>query len=175
MEFFIIFIVSILVLEVSSPSIENPGDLLQIDAIVKFIWGVKRYIITAIDLKSEFAFAQAYTHLSSQSAKDFFEKLQKVAPFRIKRVQTDNGAEFHKRFRDNLEKKGIIQFFNYPRRPQMNVQIESFNRTIQEDFINWNLDLLATDIDAFNHKLVDWLLWYNTKRAHSSLQRQSPL
>ena len=154
---------------------ESPGDLVQIDAIVKFIWGIKRYIITAIDLKSEFAFAQAYTHLSSKSAFDFFEKLQKVAPFQIKRVQTDNGAEFHKRFRDTLEKKDIIQFFNYPRRPQMNAQIESFNRTIQEDFIDWNLDLLATDINAFNQKLVDWLLWYNTKRSHSSLQGQSPL
>ena len=96
-------------------------------------------------------------------------------PFQIKRVQTDNEAEFHKRFRDTLEKKGIIQFFNYPRRPQMNAQIESFNRTIQEDFIDWNLDLLATDINAFNQKLVDWLLWYNTKRSHSSLQGQSPL
>ena len=154
---------------------ENPGDLIQIDAIVKFIWGVRRYIITAICLKSEFAFAQAYKSLSSKSATDFFEKLQKVAPFIIKRVQTDNGAEFHKRFRDTLEKKGIIQFFNYPRRPQMNAQIESFNRTIQEDFIDWNLDLLATDIDAFNQKLVDWLLWYNTKRSHSSLQGQTPL
>jgi len=81
---------------------ENPGDLIQMDAIVKFIWGVKRYIITAIDLKSEFAFAQSYTNLSSKSTSDFFEKLKKVAPFPIKRIQTDNGAEFHKRFRDNL-------------------------------------------------------------------------
>jgi len=39
---------------------ENPGDLIQIDAIVKFIWGIKRYIICAIDLKSEFAFAQSF-------------------------------------------------------------------------------------------------------------------
>jgi len=152
-----------------------PGDLIQMDTIVKFIWGVKRYIITAIDLKSEFAFAQSYTNLSSKSTSDFFEKLKKVAPFPIKRIQTDNGAEFHKRFRDNLEKQGIIQFFNYPRRPQMNAQIESFNRIIQEDFINWHLDLLATDINAFNQKLVDWLLWYNTKRAHSSINNQSPL
>jgi transposase InsO family protein len=95
--------------------------------------------------------------------------------FKIKRIQTDNGAEFHKRFRDNLEKQGITQFFNYPRRPQMNAQIESFNRTIQEDFIDWYLDLLATDLNAFNQKLVDWLLWYNTKRVHSSLNNQSPL
>jgi len=40
----------------------------------------------------------------------------------------------------------------------MNAQIESFNRIIQEDFINWHLDLLATDINAFNQKLVNWIL-----------------
>ncbi|MGQ9638820.1 MAG: integrase core domain-containing protein [Thermodesulfobacteriota bacterium] len=154
---------------------ENPGDLIQMDAIVKFVWGIKRYIITALDLKSEFAFAFAYSHLSSKTATDFFEKLQKAAPFEIKRIQTDNGAEFQKRFRDALERKGIIQFFNYPRRPQMNAQVERFNRTIQEDFIDWNLDLLSKDIDAFNQKLVDWLLWYNTQRTHSSLKGQSPL
>jgi len=60
----------------------------------------------------------------------------------------------------------------------MNAQIESFNRiiqVIQEDFIDWNLDLLATDINTFNQKLVDWLLWYNTKRVHSFLNNQSPL
>jgi transposase InsO family protein len=60
----------------------------------------------------------------------------------------------------------------------MNSAIESFNRTIQEDFINWHQDLLATDItdiNAFNQKLVDWLLWYNTKRPHSSLNNQSPI
>lgn len=154
---------------------EQAGDLLQIDAIVKFIWGIKRYIITAVDLKSDFAFAHAYTHLSSKSAQDFFNKLQQVAPFTIQRIQTDNGKEFHKRFRDDLEKKNIIHFFIYPRRPQQNANIESFNRTIQRDFIDWNLDILSNDINGFNHKLVDWLLWYNTKRPHSSLNNQSPM
>jgi len=57
----------------------------------------------------------------------------------------------------------------------MNTQIESFNRTIQEGFIDWRLNLLSTDINAFNQKLVDRLLWYNTKRIHSSLNNQSPL
>lgn len=153
----------------------NPGDLVQLDTIVKFIYGIKKYVLTAIDLKSEFAFAQAYTHLSSKSAEDFFNKLERVAPFPIFRTQNDNGPEFQKRYRDYLQKKNIIQFFNYPRRPQQNAQIESFNRTIQEDFINWHLDLLANDIDKFNQKLVDWLLWYNTRRPHSSLRNQSPV
>lgn len=70
---------------------ENPGDLLQLDTIVKFIYGIKRYILAAIDLKSEFAFAQAYKSLSSKVAEDFFNKLERVAPFPILRTQNDNG------------------------------------------------------------------------------------
>jgi transposase InsO family protein len=154
---------------------ESPGDLLQLDSVVKFIYGLKRYIITAIDLKSEFAFAQAYKNLSSQAAQDFFKKLESVSPFPILRTQTDNGSEFKLRFGDYLEKRNILHFFNYPRRPQQNAQIESFNRTIQEDFVNWHQALLANDIDKFNHKLTEWLLWYNTKRPHSSLNKQSPV
>ncbi|MFB3851285.1 MAG: helix-turn-helix domain-containing protein [Acidobacteriota bacterium] len=82
---------------------ENPGDLIEIDTISLFKDGIKRYIITAVDLKSRFAFAYCYKTLSSLSAKDFMKKLQTVLPFEIKRVQTDNGQEFHKHFMKYLE------------------------------------------------------------------------
>ena len=154
---------------------ENPGDLLQLDTIVQFINGLKRYIITAIDLKPDFAFAYAYSCLSSKSASDFFDKLELVAPFKIKRVQTDNGPEFQKLFQETLEKKNIIQFFNYPRHPQQNAKIERFNRTIKEEFVDWHRQTLAYNLDEFNHKLMDWLLWYNTKRPHWSLNLKSPI
>jgi len=43
----------------------------------------------------------------------------------------------------------------------MNVQIKSFyfNRIIQEYFIDWRLDFLANNINAFNQKLIDWLFY----------------
>lgn len=153
----------------------KPGDVNQTDSIIKFINGIKRYVITSIDEKSEFVFAYGYSSLSSNTARDFFRKFDNIAPFEIKHIQTDNGQEFHKYFRDELERRNIIQFFNYPRKPQMNAKIERFNRTIQEDFINQNLYLLAYDINQFNQKLIDWLLWYNTKRPHQTLNQQSPL
>jgi hypothetical protein len=40
-------------------------------------------------------------------------------------------------------------------------------------FINWNQDLLVNDINAFNDKPVNWLIWHNTKRPHFSLNNQS--
>ena len=154
---------------------EKAGDLVQIDTVVKFINGVRRFIITAIDVESDFAFAFAYKNLSSASATDFMQKLEEVAPFVITHVQTDNGFEFERYFRDYLEKKSIIHFHNYPNCPKMNCYVERFNRTIQEQFVDWHLFTLRGNLDAFNRDLIDWLLWYNTKRPHESLGMVSPL
>jgi transposase InsO family protein len=154
---------------------KSAGDLLQLDTIIKFINGIKRYIITAIDLKSDFGFAYAYTNARSRTTKDFFQKLETVAPFSVKRIQTDNGSEFDRYFRDFTEEKQIIHFHNYPKCPKMNAYIERFNRTLQEEFLNYNKETLAYDLNGFNGKLIDYLLWYNTKRPHWSLGLISPL
>ena len=154
---------------------EKAGDVVQIDTVVKFIDGIKRYILTAIDVESDFAFALGYRTLSSASAKDFMKKLEDVAPFKIVHVQTDNGLEFEKYFRDYLAEKKIVHFHNYPKCPKMNAFVERFNRTIQDQFINWNLRHLRDNLDHFNRDLIEWLLWYNTKRPHESLGMVSPL
>jgi len=151
-----------------------PGDLLQIDSITRFKDGLKRYILTAIDCKGEFSFAYSYSSLSSKSAQDFFQKLEAVAPFKIKAVQTDNGLEFEKYFRDSLKRKGIIHFWNYPKHPQMNAKIERFNRTLQEEFLDYHMHLFY-DLNELNQKLMDWLLFYNTRRPHHTLNNIPPL
>ena len=108
----------------------NPGDLVQIDAITFFLMGTKRYIITAIDIKTRFAFAYSYKTLSSNSAKDFIGKLQRVSPFEIRAVQTDNGSEFAKHFDTYLTERSITHYWNYPRSPKSNCYIENFNGLI---------------------------------------------
>lgn len=154
---------------------EKSGDLVQIDTVVKFVNGVRRFIVTAIDIESDFAFAYAYTNISSAVARDFMQKLERVAPFSITHVQTDNGLEFEKYFRDYIEKRGIVHFHNYPRCPKMNAYVERFNRTIQYDFADWHLFDLKDNITKFNRDLIDWLIWYDTKRPHESLGMVSPL
>jgi transposase InsO family protein len=154
---------------------EKSGDLIQVDTVVKFIDGIRRYIMTAIDIESDFAFAYGYKNLSSFVGCDFLKKLQDVAPFKITHIQTDNGLEFEKYFREYLEGEKIIHFHNYPRCPKMNAMIERFNRTIQEQYVNWNLMSLKDDLPTFNKNLMEWLLWYDTKRPHESLGLVSPL
>jgi putative transposase len=153
---------------------QAPGDLVQLDTIVLFSAGVKRYLLTAVDLQTRFAFAQCYPKQSSQAARDFMEKFQQVAPFRVRRVQTDNGSEFEQHFRGYVEKEAIIHYHTYPRHPQSNGHIERFNRTVQEQHVEWHVDELR-DPQIFNRGLVGWLLWYNTTRPHKSLNWQPPL
>lgn len=153
----------------------RPGDMVQIDTIVKFINGIRRYVITAVDYHGRFAFAYGYTSPSSSNAADFLGKLQAVAPFTVKRVHHDNGSEFYKHFVKACEQQNVIQLWNYPKKPQHNGMVERLNRSIQDEFIDWHLDDLAYDLDSFNHHLMDWLVWYNTKRPHYSLNLKSPM
>ena len=153
---------------------QKAGDLVQFDSITLFTNGIKRYIITAVDLISKFAFAYCYFSLSSNKAYDFAKKFQGVAPFRVRRIQSDNGLEFHKYFQHYLSREKITHFFNYPRHPQSNSVVERFNRTIQEEFVYWNEELLDDNI-AFNNKLMEYLMFYNIQRVHKSLNYQAPL
>jgi transposase InsO family protein len=41
----------------------------------------------------------------------------------------------------------------YPKTPKMNAYVERFNRTIQEEFIDYHQELLITP-DEFNHRLT---------------------
>lgn len=154
---------------------DHEGGLVKADSIVRFTDGIKRYIVTAIDIETKFAFAYAYTNHSSKGTTDFMKKFKSVAPISLTHVQTDNGSEFANHFEILLEKDDIVHFHTYPRCPKMNSEIERFNRTLSDAFIKQNRYLLAHDIDTFNKKLIDWLLWYNTRRPHWSLGLISPL
>lgn len=151
------------------------GKLVKADTIVRFKDGVKRYILTALDLESEFAFAYAYPSHTSRTAADFMKLFQSVAPVELAAVQTDNGSEFALHFDGFLDEQGLIHFHTYPRSPKMNAEIERFNRTLSEAFIAGRRNLLAYDLPAFNKALMEWLLWYNTRRPHWSLGLIPPL
>jgi putative transposase len=154
---------------------KEPGDMLQLDTIVKFINGMRRYVITAVDYQARFGFAYGYTSPSSANAADFLAKLQAVAPFAIRRVHHDNGSEFYKHFVAACERTNVVQLWNWPKKPQLNGMVERFNRTIQDEFVDGHLDELAYDLDSFNTELMDWLVWYNTERPHYSLSLKSPM
>ena len=148
---------------------------LEVDTIVRFVDGIKRYILTAVDVERKFTFAYGYTSHSSSTATDFLDKVRTVAPFSIKALQTDNGSEFANHFHEACLRLNIIHFHTYPRCPKLNPCIERFNRTLSEEFLIWNRTVMRDDLRAFNRKLMDYLIWYNTRRPHWSLGLLSPL
>ncbi len=152
----------------------KPGDLVQMDTVTIFAAGIKRYIFTALDTKTRFAFAYAYKSNSSLNGQDFLSKFTRVAPFTVSHIQTDNGSEFLKNFNQSCQDKDLVHFFNYPRHPQSNGHLERFNRTIQEQFADWHIDSLD-DPYVFNLELMDYLIWYNTEKPHRGIGKVPPL
>lgn len=153
---------------------QHPGDLVQMDTVSIFVDGLKRYLFTAIDVHTRFAFACGYPSNSSLHGRDFLKKFIAVAPFAPMRVQTDNGGEFEKHFDNYCQEQSLLHFFNYPRHPQSNACLERFNRTIQEQFLNWHIDELY-DLDALNRNLMGYLIWYNTEKPHRGIGNVPPL
>ena len=150
---------------------------IEIDSIVKFIHGIKLYIINAVDVKLKFQFSYGYTRLNSQNSLDFIKKLELVYPIQngVKIIQTDNGLEFMGDFDNYLKRKNINHLFIYPRCPKINGFVERANRTLQEEFINGHEEYALDGITEFNSRLMDYLVWYNTKRVHKSLNNVSPI
>jgi len=148
---------------------------LEIDTVVRHIDGIKRYTLTAIDVKGRFAYAHTYTNHSSDSARDFLKRLIQRAPFTIAEIQTDNGSEFAHHFHEACVTLGIKHYHTYPRSPKMNAFIERFNRTLSEEFMVYHRAQLRDDLMAWDEALSEWLFWYNHERPHEGLGLLAPM
>ena len=152
------------------------GEIVQIDAIAYFIGRVKKYIICAVDLKTRISYAKVYDKLNSSNAKDTLEEFKRVYKINYQYIQTDNGLEFHRYFDEYLTEENIKHYWNYPRSPKMNAFIERFNRTIQEEFLDWRVKSLRDlKCSEFNQLLFNYLHYYNNERPHHSLQLNTPM
>lgn len=148
--------------------------VLEVDTVVRFIDGTKRYLLTGVDTERRTAFAAAYTSHGSGSAADFLVKIRTVLPDCPAAIQTDNGSEFALHFVHAMETLDLTHFHTYPRSPRMNAHVERFNRTLDEEFLRFHRGLLRDDVARFNEALIDWLLWYNGERPHHALGQVSP-
>ena len=147
------------------------GHLAALDTIEKFVYGMRRYVITFEDIYTRFSFAWGTSSHASLAAKEFFNVCVKIFPYPIVFVLTDNGSEFKKHFNEELNRLYLVHFHTYPRTPKMNAHVERFNKTIQEEYIDYHLHELA-DPKKFNLNLMDWLIWYNAKRVHCAFKNK---
>jgi transposase InsO family protein len=153
-----------------------PGHVMALDTIEKQRNGNRMYLLTAIDIYSRTTFEIATKSHSSKTFAHFFYLITQMFPYEIKIVLTDNGSEFKKHLDALLKQSGITHYHTYPKTPKMNAHCESFNGTIQEEFVDYHVNLLFDDTTKFNEKLAEYLEFYNTKRVHCAFNnKKTPL
>lgn len=149
------------------------GFLLEMDTIVIYWNGEKRYVLTAIDHHSRFAYAYMYKSKASKNAADFLKRLYLLFDTHIQNIHIDNGSEFKKEFLKAAQELKIELYHARPYQPKDKPLIERFNGIIQQEYIN--LGHFTLDTEKFNSNLIDWLLFYNFKRPHHSLGLRRPI
>lgn len=151
----------------------RPCFLFQLDTIVIYWNGVKRYILTAVDHATKLGYARMYKNKSSRVAADFLYRLRYLINQPIENLQTDNGSEFALEFERATIKLGIQRYFSRVRTPKDNPEIERFNQTLEYE---WLYDSnLSLDPEEFNPRLTEWLVEYNFSRPHQSLGYLTPM
>ncbi|MEK9179845.1 MAG: integrase core domain-containing protein [Patescibacteria group bacterium] len=152
---------------------QRTGFLVALDTVVRYVAGAKRYILTGIDTHSKIAFARMYSTKHSKHAADFLKRLHYLFAARIENLQTDNGSEFAKEFREAARELSLPHYFSRPKTPTDNPFDERFNRTLQDEFIA--MGNVTSDCAVFNKKLTEWLIEYNFKRPHQALGYEVPV
>jgi hypothetical protein len=61
-------------------------------------------------------------------------------PFKPQRGLSDNGSEFKAQFTKIVLEGAAVRWVTYPKCPRMNAHAQRFNRTIQEEFIEFHKD-----------------------------------
>jgi transposase InsO family protein len=156
---------------VPRPQADKPGDLVQIDTVHFIDWKTKErfYAYTMIDLYSRWAYVEVHPKLRQDMSFQVVMRAQQEAPFRFKMIQSDNGPEFQRWFKDNLEYKNINLRHSRVRKSNDNAHIERFNRTLQEEGIGRHTTLILAQ-----EQLTPFLSYYNNDRMHLGINYLTP-
>lgn len=144
-----------------SPKVKEVWHIIS-DTLVAREEEITRYFYNAIDIASKFVFSYYFEEQTSKNMVIFYEMFKEVFPYKISQWQNDNGHENVGEFEKKLKEEKVRQVCSYPRCPKINAYIERFNRTLRED-------------EEFKNLLIEWLVYYNSKRPHFSLNLKSPL
>lgn len=159
---------------------ENKSFFFCCDTIVLYLpYGIKRYIVTAVEYEKKIAYARVYKNKSSLSAFDFLMRLHMLADGKIGVILSDNGSEFAKYFEEACRKLNITHLYTRVKTPKDNAVDERFNRTIQEEFMEtdeyFEPSLTNDNLDEANNHLTEWLIFYNFERPHQTLKYKTPM
>jgi transposase InsO family protein/transposase-like protein len=155
----------------------EPGHRVQVD--VKFIAPLpgsprKYYQFTAIDDCTRLRVLRIYDRLNQKTAVQFLDYVLAKLPFRVERIQTDNGAEFQSAFHYHVLDRGIGHVYIRPATPRLNGKVERSHRIDGEEFYRMLDGVVIDDAGVFNERLREWEDFYNFNRPHGALGGQTP-
>lgn len=137
---------------------QRPGELVELDT--KYVWlqGTRRYQRTLVDIFTGFQHAVIVDSLEAQNTVVAFEETERIFPFTILGVQTDNGSENRGDFHQYLGRRGIAHYFVPKNSPNWQGAVERAHGVIdQEYYLNPQRPWTS---------LADYLHWYNYERIH---------
>jgi transposase InsO family protein len=159
---------------------EKPQPGLRVQVDVKFLerlpsTGKRLYQFTAIDDCTRIRVLKVFDACNQRTAIRFIDDVRRRLPFRVRAVQTDNGAEFQTQFHGHLQDLGIEHVYIRPRSPHLNGKVERSHRVDNQEFYQLlDADGIRDDIHLFNDKLKEWEDYYNYHRPHGALGGQTP-
>lgn len=149
------------------------GGYVELDTIETLVGGLKRYTITAIDVKLKVVYAQTFKGKRAANAVVVLQALASVLPVPIHTVQTDNGSEFAGVFDQYCQSHHLLHQWTYPHSPKINGVIERFNRTLQEEWLDLYQDELLEPA-LINPRIREYLEFYHQDRIHEGLADHTP-
>lgn len=167
--------------------IYHPGEHTQLDTkhqphILKN--GEKCYVFNFVDHASNWSYKKAYSKISPKSTIDFMKNLLKVCPFKIKRLQTDNGTEytykFYKRYADIkkehplekfCEENDIVQKLIPPGVKELQGLVERSHRQDDQELFS---RIEPDEIEEFNDYLKEYYIERNEGRRFKKHDWKTP-
>ena len=150
-----------------------PGELVCLDTFyIGRLKGVgKVWQITACDAACSYGLAWLLPTLSAQAAAAFLERIvlphYRRAGWRVQRVLTDGGPEFHGGFDEACRRLGIRHTRTKPRHAWTNGFVERLQGTILQE--HWRVQFRRryfTSRAALAQTLADFMRFYNEQRPH---------
>ena len=166
--------------------VNDPGTHTQID--VKYQLHLlenkqKSYVYNIVDHASNWSFKRAYSAINANNTRDFMEKLLKVCPFTLIRVQSDNGVEFTYKYvsisDDPKEhpldtfcsENSIVHKLVPPGEKELQGLVERSHRQDDQELFS---RITPKNLNEFNKKLEEFYKLRNKRRRFKKLGWKTP-
>lgn len=135
------------------------------------------YLYAVIDIFSRYKLGIIYPLLDQGSAISALKYCLPILPLEPDFIQTDNGLEFQKTFKNFVQTLGLDHHYIHKSNPNENAVIERSFRTDEDEFFYWDLRKKGKPKDMIDLNIYyqEYLAQYNTVRPHLGIDLMTPL